>query len=599
MASAPILSLREISLRFGAEALFTGASLAIAARERLCLVGRNGCGKTTLLKLVAGDIEADSGARWQRPGLSIATLAQRITVAADDTVAAFVAAGSDAPEHAVAAALAALGLDADARFATLSGGEARRAALARALAGAPDLLLLDEPTNQLDLPAIEWLEAKLAAWPGAVIVVSHDRALLARVATRTAWLDRGRLRLADHGFAGFEPWQERVFADEARAAERLGKHLAAEIEWLRKGVTARRRRNQGRLRKLEALRAERRRQLARTPGASAPLSLTRPASGARVVVEADAIAKRYAGRSILAEVSLRIRRGDRVAITGANGAGKTTLLQMLTGRLAPDAGSLRLGDGIVPAVFEQDRAALDPEASLWATLCPQGGDTVWTPRGYRHVVGFLQDFLFDPGQAKSPVGSLSGGEQARLLLAMLFARPSSLIALDEPTNDLDLETLDLLQDALGSYDGAVLLVSHDRAFIDRLATHTLWLNGDGGAEVFVGGHADMVRQRGEVAPPLPAPAPKRTPAAKPKAARRRLGYKDQRELDSLPARIAALAAEIAGLEARLADPALYARDAAAFADAGTGLAAARPALAAAEARWLELAERDEALRTGS
>jgi ATP-binding cassette subfamily F protein uup len=457
-------------------------------------------------------------------------------------------------------------------------------------------LLLDEPTNHLDLPAIEWLEARLTGYPGAVVLISHDRALLSDVGTRTAWLDRGTLRTAEHGFDKFEDWRDKTFEEEEQALARLGKKLDAEHEWLRKGVTARRTRNQGRLRKLHAMRDERRRRIAHLPRGTAPLTLAAAEPGAKIVVEAEDLAKRFGSRQIIAGASLRIARGDRVAITGGNGAGKTTLLSLLTGSLAPDSGSVKLGEGIAPLVFSQDRDALDPEATLWQTLCPQGGDSVWSQGRRQHVVGFLRDFLFDPGQARSPVGSLSGGEQARLLLALLFTKPSQFLVLDEPTNDLDMETLDLLQNLLGAYDGTVLMVSHDRAFIDRLATHTLWLPGDGRVEAFVGGHADMLRQRGDVAA---KPEAKRAAAPKRTTARQRLGYKEQRELDALPDRIGEIEAEIAQVEDLLADPDLYARDAAAFEAAGGRLADLRQALEAAESRWLELSEKDEVLRAGS
>jgi len=592
----PILTLRDISLRFGATPLLDGVALSLGARERLCLVGRNGCGKSTLLRLVAGQIEADAGERWLQPGLSIGALAQAVSVGESETVAAFVAADDSAPAHAVEAALEPMGLDAARLMASLSGGEARRAALARALVGEPDLLLLDEPTNHLDLPAIEWLETRLTNYPGAVVLISHDRALLSDVGTRTAWLDRGALRVAEHGFERFEDWRDKTFAEEEQALARLGKKLDAEDEWLRKGVTARRTRNQGRLRKLHAMRDERRQRIAHLPRGTAPLTLAAAEPGAKIVVEAEGVAKRFGSRQIIAGASLRIARGDRVAITGGNGAGKTTLLNLLTGSLVPDSGSVKLGEGIEPLMFTQDRNALDPEATLWLTLCPHGGDSVWSQGRRQHVVGFLRDFLFDPGQARSPVGSLSGGEQARLLLALLFTKPSQFLVLDEPTNDLDMETLDLLQDLLGNYDGTVLMVSHDRAFIDRLASHTLWLPGDGRVDAFVGGHADMLRQRGDVAA---KPEARRPVVPKRTSARQRLGYKEQRELDALPDRIGEIEAQIADVENLLADPGLYARDAAAFEAAGGRLAALRDDLDAAESRWLALSEKDEPLRAGS
>ena len=594
----PIFSLRDISVRFGAEPLFSGVDLTLGPDDRLCLVGRNGGGKSTLLGLIAGDGDPDHGERWARPGLRIGHLAQAVDFGDFSTVAAYVAGGAiPAPPHQIEAALAPLGLAPERRLDTLSGGEARRAGLAAALVGEPELLLLDEPTNDLDLPAIEWLEARLAAFRGAVVMISHDRALLARIARRTAWLDRGILRVAERGFEGFEDWRAEVADDEARTRARLDQKLAVEQAWLHKGVTARRRRNQGRLRALQALRAERR--AARTPTGTVKLSLGAAETGGRVVIDADSLAKAYDGRAVVDALSIRIMRGDRVAFTGPNGAGKTTALRLLTGELAADGGTLGLGTGLQVVTFDQGRSALDPAATLWETLCPAGGDTVTVHGRPKHVVGFLSDFLFAESQAKSPVSSLSGGEKARLLLAMLFARPSNLLVLDEPTNDLDLETLDLLQEVLSDYDGTVLMVSHDRDFIDRLATTTIWMAGDGTADIHVGGWTDMARTRGTPVAAISATRAAKAKPAKPKSARQKLGYKDQRELESLPAQIADFAAVIAAHEADLADPDFYTRDRAAFDAIGAELSAARAALATAEERWLALAERDEALRAGA
>ena len=602
----PILFLRDVSLRFGAEPLFSAVDLSLMPDDRLCLVGRNGGGKSTLLALIAGQIEPDHGARWAQPGLRIGRLGQAVDFGDAATVADFVSAGAEAGAgagvspalpHEVEAALAPLELAPDRRVDTLSGGEARRAALARALVGDPDLLLLDEPTNHLDLPAIEWLEERLLSFRGAVLMISHDRSLLARVARRTAWLDRGILRVADRGFAGFEDWRAEVEEDEARHRARLDQKLAIEQEWLHRGVTARRRRNQGRLRALEALRAERR--AARTPTGTARLILGEAEAGGRLVIEADALSKSYDGKTIVNALSIRIMRGDRIAFTGPNGAGKTTALRLLTGDLAPDAGALQLGAGVQAVTFDQARTALDPAATLWETLCPAGGDKVTVQGRQKHVVGFLRDFLFDESQAKSPVSSLSGGENARLLLAMLFARPSNLLILDEPTNDLDLETLDLLQEILSDYDGTVLMVSHDRDFIDRLATTTIYMAGDGTTDIHVGGWSDMARARGTTAAKSTARPTAKAKPERAKATRQKLGYKEQREFEALPIKIAEIEAAITAHEAALADPDLYARDRARFDSIGAELSVARGDVAAAEERWLALAEREEALRAGS
>jgi ATP-binding cassette subfamily F protein uup len=558
-------------------------------------VGRTGGGKSTLLAVIAGSVETDHGERWTRPGLRIGHLGQQVAIGDAETVADFVSTSAASPApHEIEAALAPLGLAPDARLETLSGGELRRAALARAVVGDPELLLLDEPTNHLDLPAIEWLEDHLASYRGAVLMISHDRALLTRVARRTAWLDRGVLRVADRGFDGFEDWRAEVEEDEERNRIRLDKKLAVEQEWLHKGVTARRRRNQGRLRALHALRAERRE--ARTPTGAAKLSLGEAESGGRKVIEAKSLTKAYEGRPVVADLSIRVMRGDRVALVGPNGAGKTTALRLLTGELRPDSGTLVLGTGMEMVMFDQGRAALDPEATLWETLCPVGGDMVSVQGRQQHVVGFLRDFLFEEAQARSPVSSLSGGEMARLLLAMLFARPSNLLVLDEPTNDLDLETLDLLQEVLSDYDGTVLMVSHDRDFIDRLATTTIWMPGDGTTDIHVGGWSDLPRSPGTKTATDKA---QKTKPKRPRTVRQKLGYKEQRELDSLPDTIAEIEAGIETREATLANPDLYATDPARFESISADLASDRDRLATAEARWLELAERDEALRAGS
>lgn len=593
----PLLSLKNVSLRFGAEPLFANVSLAVAAGDRMCLVGRNGGGKSTLLKVLSGTVEPDAGERWAKPGLRVSVLAQDTQHGAAVTVADLVGASGAVPRHTVEAALAPFGVEPDHRLDSLSGGEARRATLARALVGEPELLLLDEPTNHLDLLAIEWLEAWLTSYRGAVVLISHDRALLTRVARRTAWLDRGYLRVADRGFDGFEAWQAEVYAQEQRDRERLDQKLAVELDWLRTGVTARRRRNQGRLRALQALRAERRAQ--RGPVGAAKLAIGQAEAGGRMVIEAEHLQKRFADRSVISDFSIRLMRGDRIAITGPNGAGKTTLVRLLTGQMDPDSGTARHGSGLQVEIFDQNRTALDPDVTLWQTLCPAGGDTIDVRGRPQHVVGFLRDFLFDEKQAMSPVSSLSGGERARLLLAILLARPSNLLVLDEPTNDLDLETLDLLQEVLSDYDGTVLMVSHDRAFIDRLATHTLWLAGDGSVQTCVGGWDDMVRVRAGAESKPAATSSSKAPPAKPRSERRRLGYKDQRELDALPDRIAGLEAEIADLEAILADPHLYESDRPRFDRTTDALGIARAALADAEERWIELAEREESFKRGA
>jgi ATP-binding cassette subfamily F protein uup len=587
------VSLTGAAIRFGGAPLFDGVDVGLGSGERACLVGRNGSGKSTLLKALAGLIELDQGTRFVQPGTRIAYLPQEPAFGAARTVREHVRGGlptsASAQDDAAAdAIMARLQLDPDSVLARLSGGEARRADLARALAGAPDVLLLDEPTNHLDLPSIAWLEQRLAGFGGALLTISHDRAFLKLVARRTLWLDRGSLRKFDQGFAAYEPWAEQVIEAEAEEAHRLGRKLVSETRWLREGLSARRRRNQGRVRALAELR-ERLATRSSAPG-RVQLEVSEAARGGSLAIEAEHIAKSYDGRVIVRDFSTRIARGARVGIIGPNGVGKTTLLRLLIGTLAPDRGRVRLGHGIEIAYFDQRRAALDPEASLLRVLCPDGGDQVIVAGRPRHVASYLRDFLFADGQAASPVKSLSGGERSRLLLAKLFAQPSNLAVLDEPTNDLDMDTLDLLQETLADFPGTVLLVSHDRDFLDRVATSTIALEGDGQVQEYAGGYSDYLTQRPPPAaapPSRPAKSPGRTPAPA-DAPATRLSYRDQRERSVLPERIAALEAELRALEAALADPGLYARDAAAFQRTAARLDAARAELAAAEERWLEI-----------
>jgi ATP-binding cassette subfamily F protein uup len=507
--------------------------------------------------------------------------------------------GADAAEvegrHRALYLLKELGLSGAEDPAALSGGEMRRAALARALAPAPDILLLDEPTNHLDLPGIEWLERELAGMRSGIVLISHDRRLLDRLSRTTIWLDRGITRTLDEGFRAFEPWRDAVLEEEERDQHKLGRKIAMEEDWLRYGVTARRTRNQKRLADLFALRRKRKEQrgaqgLVRLEAAEADLS-------GRLVVAAEGVAKSYGGRPIVRDFSARVLRGDRVGIVGPNGAGKTTLLNLLTGALAPDAGEVRLGTNLAPVTIDQRRESLDPLESLCDALTG-GGDTVAVGGQSRHVVGYMKDFLFRPEQARTPVGVLSGGERARLTLARAFARPSNLLVLDEPTNDLDLETLDLLQERLAEYPGTVLLVSHDRDFLDRVVTSIIATAGNGRWTEYAGGYSDMLAQRG--APPASVPAAKQPrPAtvavrARPAAGPRRMSFNDRHELERLPARIAALQTQIAALNAAIADPDLYARDPGRFGETARALASAQAGLATAEERWLTLEMQREA-----
>ncbi len=483
MARAPLLQLTDLSLTFGGNPLFDAISLAVQEGDRLALVGRNGSGKSTLMKVMAGLVEADQGTRSVSPGVTAGYMEQDPDLSGFATLGDYATSGL-APEQEFQVAVAAegLGFDPETPTGTASGGERRRAALARLMAGAPELMLLDEPTNHLDIAAIEWLEARLAETRAAYVIISHDRALLRRLTRATLWLDRGGLRRREQGFKGFEEWREEIWAEEDLARHKLDRKIKAEARWAVEGISARRKRNMGRVRALQDLRAERAAQI-RRQGTAAMTLESGTASGKRVI-EAKGLTKRFGDKIIVQGFDLRVLRGDRVAFVGPNGVGKSTLLRLLTGEETPDAGTVALGTNLEIAVFDQSRAALDPEASLWDNMTGDprmrvagASDQVLVRGVPRHVVGYLKDFLFDERQARAPVKSLSGGERARLLLARLMAQASNLLVLDEPTNDLDVETLDLLQEILGDYDGTVLLVSHDRDFIDRVATQTVAMEG--------------------------------------------------------------------------------------------------------------------------
>jgi ATP-binding cassette subfamily F protein uup len=587
----PVLALKNARLRIGQQELFVGLDAVLARGDRACLVGRNGSGKSTLLRVLAGLTELDSGEVFVQPRITTAYLPQEPVLPTVASLADLVLLGLPAAERGEAARYRAdillheLGMEPERAPEGLSGGEIRRVSLAQALVAEPEVLLLDEPTNHLDLPTIEWLEERLAAFAGSFVVISHDRRFLTRLSTRTWWLDRGTLRMSERGYAGFEAWSTEVLAAEEAEIQRLDKRLEAETHWLHRGVTARRKRNMGRLRNLQDLRQQRR-QLIPPPG-SVKLPGGSPALSGRLVIEAEGISKSFGDRAVLQPFSTRILRGDRVGVLGPNGAGKTTLLKLLTGELAPDTGSVRLGTGLELARFDQHRAQLDPERTPWDILCPHGGDRVQVQGVSRHVVGYLRDFLFRDEQARQPVKALSGGERNRLLLARILAQPANLLILDEPTNDLDIETLDLLEELLADHPGTLLLVSHDRDFVDRLVTSTIAFEAPGVAREYAGGYTDWLRQR-----PAPQPAPLAAPTKSMKAAAppRPAAFpaKLQRELDRLPDRMAAVEADIAGRETVLADPGLYVRDPQAFARTTGELESLRSDLAALEERWLEL-----------
>jgi ATP-binding cassette subfamily F protein uup len=552
--AAPVLSFENLGLVQGSGWLFRGLDIHVGARDRLALIGRNGAGKTTLLKLIAGQIEADEGRRTIVPGTRVVLLEQDPRVTGFATLRDFVLAGDDAPAAHEAAAIAdQLGIDLDREAASASGGERRRAAIVRALAQDPDVLLLDEPTNHLDIGAIEWLENWLGRFTGAFIVISHDRTFLTRLTRQTLWLDRGTIRRAEIGFGGFDAWTERVFAEEERNADRMDARLKIEEHWLLRGVTGRRRRNQGRLTKLKEMRAARAMMLG--PQGIAAIGLANDEVKTKTVIDAEGVTKKFGDRAIISDFSLRVQRGDRIGIVGANGAGKTTLLKLLTGELAPDSGRLRIAKTVDGIVIDQQRKLMVPEKRVRDVLA-DGGDWVDVRGVRKHVSGYLKEFLFDPSMAEAKIGTLSGGERSRVLLAREFARPSNLLVLDEPTNDLDLETLDLLQEVIADYDGTVLIVSHDRDFLDRIATSILFAEGDGTWTEYSGGYSDMVRQRGSgvVATATAAKETAAPRAERTNAPARKLSYKDQRALDALPGQIAALQAKLAEIEAKLASP---------------------------------------------
>ena len=600
MARAPLLQLSGISLTFGGTPVFDGLDLVVQPADRVALVGRNGSGKSTLMKVMAGLVEPDQGSRVVPPGVSVGYMEQEPDLTAFATLGDFAASALPEGEaYKVAVVAEGLKFDPATPVTSASGGERRRAALAKLLAEAPELMLLDEPTNHLDIQAIRWLEDQLRETRAAYVIISHDRAFLRALTKATLWIDRGEVRRNEKGFAAFEDWRETTWAEEDLARHKLDRRIKAEARWAVEGISARRKRNMGRVRALQAMRAERAAMIRRQ--GTADMALESGQVSGKLVIEAKGISKAFGEKLILRPFDLKVLRGDRVAFVGPNGVGKTTLLKMLVGEVAPDAGSVRLGTNLDIAVFDQARAALDLGMTLWDGLVNDPdmrvsgrSDQVMVRGTPKHVVAYLKDFLFDEAQARAPIGSLSGGERARLLLARIMARPSNLLILDEPTNDLDVETLDLLQDILGDYDGTVLLVSHDRDFIDRVATTTVALEGDGRAVVYAGGWTDYQAQRGDDAPVKAAkPAVKPAPVSelKVKSAAQGLTFTEKHRLEALPGVIERLEAEIGKLSAFLSDPALFTTAPEKFRKASEGLAERQAALAAAEEEWLMLEDR--------
>ena len=582
--AAPILSYEGLGLVQGSGWLFQDLDIYVGERDRLALIGRNGAGKTTLLKLLAGQIDADKGKRVIVPGTHVVMLEQEPDFSGFATLMDFAVAAPNAPEAFEVAAIAdQLGIDMTRTAASASGGERRRAALARALAQNPDVLLLDEPTNHLDLAAIDWIESWLARYTGAFVAISHDRTFLTRLTRQTLWLDRGSIRRKEIGFGGFEEWSDAVAAEEARAAQRLDSKLRLEAHWLERGVTARRKRNQGRLEKLKEMRATRAAMIG-GPGV-AKLGLANDDVRSKSVIVAEGVSKSFGDRTIIKGLDFRVQRGDRIGIVGANGAGKSTLLKLLTGEIQPDEGKITLAPTLDGIVIDQQRSLLSPEKTV-RDILSDGGDWVEVRGVKKHIQGYLKEFLFDPGVVEASVGALSGGERSRLLLAREFARESNLLVLDEPTNDLDLETLDLLQEVIADYAGTVLLVSHDRDFLDRTVTVTLGLDGSGRVDIVAGGYADWeakrvkpnsVKTKATTAAPPPPPT-----------ARKKLSYKDQRDYDLLPGRIEEIEKEMGVIETELSDGTLFTRDNARFHALTAKLDTLREEKAAAEDRWLAL-----------
>ena len=599
MARTPLLQLSDISLTFGGNPVFDGLGLIVQPGDRVALVGRNGSGKSTLMKVMAGLVEADTGTRILPPQTSVGYMEQDPTMAGYATLGDYAASGLELGEaYRVERAAEGLKFDPSRPVATASGGERRRAALAKLMAEAPELMLLDEPTNHLDIEAIAWLEAELKSTKAGFVLISHDRAFLNTLTRATLWIDRGLVRRNEKGFDAFESWRDKLWEEEDIQRHKMDRKIKSEGRWAVEGISARRKRNQGRLRALQDLGAERAAMIRRQGTAAMELA-SGPKSG-RKVIDAIRIDKSYANQTIIKGFSLTIQRGDRVAFVGPNGVGKTTVLKMLMGEVAPDQGEVKQGTNLVPAVFDQTREQLDPERSLWENLTsdPTMGvsgkaDQVLVRGTPKHVVGYLKEFLFEDAQARAPVRALSGGEKARLLLAKLMARESNLLVLDEPTNDLDIETLDLLQELLDDYDGTVLLVSHDRDFLDRVATTTVAMEGNGKATVYAGGWSDYQAQK-QADTPAPAQSKdkmKIEAKAPQKKEKSGLSFTEKHRLEALPSVIERLEGEIAKLETYLAAPDLYAKEPLKFQKATEALVERQSALSAAEEEWLILEEK--------
>ena len=589
----PIMTIKGAKLSFGSNRLFTDVELYINRGDKICLVGRNGSGKSTLLKVISGVIEADDGEIFIQPGIKISYMPQDPDFSNFKTLRDVVLSGLEgdvkSQEYKADMLIEQFSIRENQAPEQSSGGERKKAALAKALIGEPDILLLDEPTNHLDMPTIEKLEKIIADFRGAVIVISHDRMFLSNVSQTTFWLDRGVLRRNNKGFKYFEEWQEQCIDQEIIEQKYLNKKIEEETEWLHKGVTARRKRNMGRLRRLQQLRQERREQIKQV--GSVDLEIQNTEFRSKMVIEAKHVCKSFQGRDIVKDFSTRIIKGNKIGIVGPNGAGKTTLIKLLTKRLEPDSGFVRMGKNLEEAYFDQNRLTLDPKKTLWKTLCGEG-DHIWVRGHYRHVVAYLKDFLFKPEQAQCPVSALSGGEKNRLMLAVALAKQSNFLVLDEPTNDLDMDTLDLLQEVLMEYDGTILLVSHDRDFLDRVVSSIIYMKGDGTAVEHAGSYSELLEKlKNKTITEGKKPQAKtlnkplvNDPAKKPT----KLSYKQQRLLEVLPKTIEDLGKEIKQIENELSNPALYTDNPEKFNQLTQRLAQAQNEVSEAEDQWLEI-----------
>lgn len=588
----PIYTIKNAHLTFGLHPLFTGLEMHVGRGDKICLIGRNGSGKSTLLKVIANVIEADTGEIFIQPGIKIAYMPQEENFTRFQTLREVILSGlsKHTPELEYRADILMHQFDIDGEMnpAKASGGECKKASLARALIDEPDILLLDEPTNHLDIIAIEKLEELIQKFTGAVIVISHDKSFLNHISTATAWLDRGILRENNKGFSAFEEWQDQIINQEIMEQKNLLKRIEDETQWLHKGVTGRRKRNMGRLRRLQQLRLERKEQIKQT--GSINLEIDKGSIQSKMIIETKHVNKAFGARELIKDFSIRILRGNKIGIVGPNGAGKTTLIKVLTKRLDPDSGTVRLAKNLEEAYFDQNRLTLDTTKTLWKTICPEG-DHIMVRGSSRHVVSYLKDFLFTSAQANTPVSALSGGEKNRLMLAVALAKPSNFLVLDEPTNDLDMDTLELLQEALDEYQGTILIISHDRDFLDKVATSLIYMKGDGTIEEFVGSYTDLIQRnkQGPVKKTIKeAPVKEITPPAPVVLKPKKLTFNEQYLLKTLPDKIAQLEQKVAAAEAQLADPELYMKNPVAFDTAARHAARFKAELDAAETKWLEL-----------